>query len=55
MLRTFNMGVGMTAVVSPDAVDKVTAHLEARDCETYRIGEIVKGGGKVAYTGALHW
>ncbi len=55
MLRTFNMGVGMAAVVSRDAAEAVTRHLCERDCETYPIGEIVKGDRKVVYTGELRW
>ncbi len=42
MYRTFNMGVGMTLVVSPQNVDAV---LEGSD--GYVIGKIVKGDGSV--------
>ena len=42
MFRTFNMGVGMTLVVSPENVDAVLA-----DSDGYVIGKIVKGDGSV--------
>ncbi len=42
MYRTFNMGVGMTLVVSPENVDAVLA-----DSDGYVIGKIVSGDGSV--------
>jgi len=44
MYRTFNMGVGMTLVVSPENVDAVLA-----DSDGYVIGKIVKGDGTVTF------
>jgi phosphoribosylformylglycinamidine cyclo-ligase len=38
MHRTFNMGVGMILVVSPENVDAVLAHSDG-----YVIGELVEG------------
>jgi phosphoribosylformylglycinamidine cyclo-ligase len=55
MLRTFNMGVGMTAVVSDSAVERVRKHLADHGCESYVIGQIVPGGKKVVYSGKLNW
>ncbi|HUT32642.1 MAG TPA: phosphoribosylformylglycinamidine cyclo-ligase [Planctomycetota bacterium] len=55
MLRTFNLGVGMTLVVAPSAVSRMQSHLAAKGCESYPIGEIVKGKQQVAYHGALRW
>jgi hypothetical protein len=55
MLRTFNLGVGMTLVVAPSAVDGVIRHLAAKGHASYLIGEIVPGERKVAYLGALAW
>jgi phosphoribosylformylglycinamidine cyclo-ligase len=47
MHRTFNMGVGLTAVCSPEAREEFIAHLAANDCEAYPIGRIVPGEGRV--------
>ena len=42
MFNTFNMGVGMTAVTSPESVDKAVAVLRANGIEAYRLGTVVK-------------
>lgn len=42
MFNTFNMGVGMTAVTSPESVDKAVAVLRANGIESYRLGTVVK-------------
>lgn len=55
MLRTFNLGVGMTLVVAPSAVARVQSHLAAKGCESYPIGHIVKGQQRVTYSGSLRW
>lgn len=55
MLRTFNMGVGLTLVCTPNAVDGVIVHLAKQGCLSYPVGRIVKGIKKVAYKGALDW
>jgi phosphoribosylformylglycinamidine cyclo-ligase len=55
MLRTFNCGVGMVAVVEAGNADAVTAVL-AREGETVvRLGEVVASSGepRVKYTGRL--
>ena len=44
MFNTFNMGVGMTVVVSKEDADRAIATL---DCGAYVVGEIVSGGEKV--------
>ena len=44
MFNTFNMGVGMTVVVSKEDADQAIAAL---DCGAYVVGEIVSGGEKV--------
>ena len=49
MFRTFNMGVGMVAVVGPAEADSVEARLDEAGEPHYRIGEIVEGEGKVLY------
>ena len=44
MFNTYNMGVGMTVIVSKEEVDKAIAAL---DCGAYVIGEIVSGEERV--------
>jgi phosphoribosylformylglycinamidine cyclo-ligase len=48
--RTFNLGVGMVAVVAPDAADSALAALAARDVPAWRLGEVVEGSGQVRLT-----
>jgi phosphoribosylformylglycinamidine cyclo-ligase len=55
MLRTFNMGVGITMVVKPSALPAVTAHLRQFGCEAYVIGEIVEGNQTVVLEGQLQY
>jgi len=55
MLRTFNMGVGMTLVVRPSALSRMQSHLAAHGCESYPIGEIVAGKQQVVYHGSVRW
>ncbi len=47
MRRTFNMGVGMIAVVEPGAVTDSIALLEAAGESAWQIGEVVAGNGEV--------
>ena len=47
MFNTYNMGVGMTLIVSRDTADKALAALKAEGCEAYVLGEIVSGEEKV--------
>ncbi|HEY2766457.1 MAG TPA: phosphoribosylformylglycinamidine cyclo-ligase [Pseudonocardiaceae bacterium] len=42
MERTFNMGVGMVAVVHPDDVDRAMAVLTARHVPAWLLGEVLK-------------
>ena len=55
MMRTFNMGVGMTLVVKPSAVEPFRKILARSKFDSYVIGRIVKGSKKVAYSGKLNW
>ncbi len=48
MFNTFNMGVGMTMVVSPDTADRALAALGENGVNAYVLGEIVRGEDKVA-------
>lgn len=47
MFRTFNMGVGITAVVKADFAKAAIKHLKKSGIDTYVIGKIVKGSGNV--------
>ena len=48
MFNTYNMGVGMTVIVSKDTAGKALDALKANGCEAYVLGEIVTGEDKVA-------
>ncbi len=49
MYNTYNMGVGMSIVVSPDEVDKALELLRASGEDAYVIGEIIKGDDGVVF------
>lgn len=49
MYRTFNMGIGMILVVSPEDTDAVGRHFAARNESCFELGEIVDGDGTVHY------
>ena len=54
MLRTFNCGVGMIVVVTPDAADAVTAALADEGETVMRLGTLVPRTGEgVEFSGAL--
>ena len=55
MMRTFNMGVGMTAVVKKDFVSTTKKHLKKFGVDSYEIGTIVKGNKEVILQGKLIW
>lgn len=55
MLRTFNVGVGIAAVVRPEFEGAAVAHLEEQGVEAYRMGSIVAGVGAVETEGGLRW
>ena len=59
MLRVFNVGVGMVAVVAADAEDAVRAAAAAAGVACYPVGRIVAaeqaGAAAVAFRGALRW
>jgi phosphoribosylformylglycinamidine cyclo-ligase len=47
MFNTYNMGVGMSLIVSPDTADAALQSLRAMDVDAYVIGETVKSEDKV--------
>lgn len=55
MLRTFNMGVGMTAVVKKQFADEAITHLKTSGVDAYEIGIITAGNKSVDFTGKLQW
>jgi phosphoribosylformylglycinamidine cyclo-ligase len=55
MLRTFNMGIGLTVVCSPDSAREMILHLEASGLSAYPIGTVISGEKKVRFSGGLNW
>jgi phosphoribosylformylglycinamidine cyclo-ligase len=55
LLRTFNCGIGMVAIVRPDAVEQVTEILAANGETITVLGEVVPAAGqhRVVYNGHL--
>ena len=51
MERTFNMGVGMVAVLPPDDVDRALALLTARHVPAWVAGQVSAGDGSVRLVG----
>ena len=47
MFNTFNMGVGMSVVVSPEDAEKALSILRENGEDAYVIGRIVKSDDKV--------
>ncbi len=47
MFNTFNMGVGMVVIVSPEAADAALQALRAEGVDAYALGEIVPGDDKL--------
>lgn len=51
MDRTFNLGVGMCAVVPAGVADVALSTLAARGQEAWVLGEIVPGSGEARFSG----
>ena len=47
MFNTYNMGVGMTVVVTPETADAALEALYAENCRAYVLGEITAGEEKI--------
>ena len=48
MFNTYNMGVGMTMIVSRDTADKALEALKSHGCNAYVLGDVGSGEDKVA-------
>ena len=53
MYRTFNMGIGMILIVSPEEAEKVKAHLARAGETVYSIGRVVRGAHDVTIKGGV--
>ncbi|HEX5540657.1 MAG TPA: phosphoribosylformylglycinamidine cyclo-ligase [Micromonospora sp.] len=51
MESTFNMGVGMFAIVSAEDADRALAFLTGRGVEAWQAGEVIEGSGMVQMIG----
>jgi phosphoribosylformylglycinamidine cyclo-ligase len=51
MEKTFNMGVGMAAIVAPDAAADALRLLAGRDLPAWTLGTIIPGGGNARLIG----
>jgi phosphoribosylformylglycinamidine cyclo-ligase len=51
MVRVFNQGVGMTAVVGRDSTDRALNLLAARGVPAWALGEVVPGSGQARLDG----
>jgi phosphoribosylformylglycinamidine cyclo-ligase len=52
MESTFNMGIGMFAIVAAEDLDRALAFLAARNVDAWQAGEIVEGTGTVRMLGS---
>jgi phosphoribosylformylglycinamidine cyclo-ligase len=52
MESTFNMGVGMLAVVTAEDADRTLAFLAGRGIESWQVGEVIEGSGSVQMVGS---
>jgi phosphoribosylformylglycinamidine cyclo-ligase len=47
MFNTFNMGIGMVAIVAPSQRDETLNWFNRCDIPAYHIGEVVEGNGEI--------
>jgi phosphoribosylformylglycinamidine cyclo-ligase len=52
MESTFNMGIGMLALVTPEDCDRTLAFLAGRGIEAWQVGEVIEGSGTVQMVGS---
>ena len=52
MESTFNMGIGMMAIVTPEDADRSLAFLAGRGIDAWQVGEIIEGTGTVQMVGS---
>jgi len=55
MLRTFNLGVGLTIVADRKSISLIESHLAKKGFASNVIGEIVEGKKSVDFSGKLSW
>ena len=55
MLRTFNLGVGLTVVAKKEYAQDIIDHVKSKGINAYEIGEIVKGQKQVKVEGKFDW
>ena len=53
MFRTFNMGIGMVIIVSPEHVDEVAHIAQQQGEQLYQIGRVTAGSQIVTFNGAV--
>lgn len=53
MYRTFNMGIGMVIMASPEEAEKIKADLAAKNETVYEIGRVVRGSHDVTIKGGV--
>lgn len=55
MLRTYNLGVGLVAILAEREVDKLQRVFEHFKLKAYKIGTIIPGEERISCVGALRW
>jgi phosphoribosylformylglycinamidine cyclo-ligase len=55
MLRTFNLGVGLTIVARKENSESIINYIKSQGVNCYEIGEIVPGSKKVEVEGNFEW
>ncbi len=53
MYRTFNMGIGMVLIASPEEAEKIQAYLKEAGEPCFRIGRVTKGDHDVTIKGGV--
>ena len=55
MLRTFNLGVGLTVVCKKEYANDIVKHMKKKKINAYIIGSIIKGNKEVLVNGDFNW